>query len=329
METHRKVGLTTTVPIEVIYAAGWVPVDLNNVFITDPAPAKLVAAAEGRGFPRNMCSWIKGIYSTVRRLGLRRVVGVVQGDCSNTHGLMEVLQTEGVEVVEFAFPYNRDPDRLRQELEAFARAFGVTLAAAEETKQRLDRARSKIAEIDRLTWEGDRVHGEENHLWLVQTSDLQGQPEAYEQAAEAFLAEARTRRPIESRFRLGLLGIPPILSDLHAWLEARGARIVFNEMARQFSMPGPSADLVEQYRNYTYPYDVFFRIEDIRRECRRRRLDGLIHYVQSFCFRQIQDLVIREKIDLPILTLEADRPGPLDAHLETRLEAFLEMLGEP
>ena len=31
-----KIGITTTVPIEVIYAAGHVPVDLNNVFVSHP-----------------------------------------------------------------------------------------------------------------------------------------------------------------------------------------------------------------------------------------------------------------------------------------------------
>ena len=29
-----KIGLTTTVPVEVIFAAGDTPVDLNNIFIT-------------------------------------------------------------------------------------------------------------------------------------------------------------------------------------------------------------------------------------------------------------------------------------------------------
>ena len=55
------VGLTTTVPVEVILAAGLTPADLNNVFITGDDPAGLVVRAELEGYPRNVCGWIKGI----------------------------------------------------------------------------------------------------------------------------------------------------------------------------------------------------------------------------------------------------------------------------
>ena len=57
----RRVGITTTVPIEIIFAAGLAPVDLNNAFITSPDAGKMVEKAEGMGFPRNMCAWVKGI----------------------------------------------------------------------------------------------------------------------------------------------------------------------------------------------------------------------------------------------------------------------------
>lgn len=57
-----------------------------------------------------------------------------------------------------------------------------------------------------------------------------------------------------------------------------------------------------------------------------RRLDGLIHYTQTFCFRQMQDLALRQGLVLPLLTLEGDRVGSLDARTRLRLEAFLEVL---
>ena len=64
----------------------------------------------------------------------------------------------------------------------------------------------------------------------------------------------------------------------------------------------------------------------MRRECERRDLDGIIHYVQSFCFRRIEDRIMRHEIDLPALTIECDLPGPLSGQLKTRLEAFVQML---
>jgi benzoyl-CoA reductase/2-hydroxyglutaryl-CoA dehydratase subunit BcrC/BadD/HgdB len=88
-----------------------------------------------------------------------------------------------------------------------------------------------------------------------------------------------------------------------------GARVVFNEIQRQFSMPDNAADPVEQYLVYTYPYGAFARLTDIVRELELRKVDGVIHYTQTFCFRQIEDLIYREKINLPLLTLEGDKPA--------------------
>jgi benzoyl-CoA reductase/2-hydroxyglutaryl-CoA dehydratase subunit BcrC/BadD/HgdB len=55
-------------------------------------------------------------------------------------------------------------------------------------------------------------------------------------------------------------------------------------------------------------------------------LDGLIHYTQSFCFRQIQDRLLRQQLNLPILTIEGDRPTLLDHRTRLRLEAFVDVL---
>jgi benzoyl-CoA reductase/2-hydroxyglutaryl-CoA dehydratase subunit BcrC/BadD/HgdB len=322
------IGITTTIPSEIVYAAGLRPVDLNNRFITSRDPAKMVEEAEHAGFPRNVCSWIKGIYSAARDLGVRRIIAVARGDCSNTHALAEILETEGIEIIDFSFPYRRESDGLAAELTRLCGCLGTTMAAAEEQKQRLDSVRRIVGEIDRLTFEGRRVSGEENHLWLINCSDFGGDPEQYASDAEAFLDEARGRDPLPAGPRLGLIGIPPICSDLYATLEAFGAGIVFNEMQRQFSMPGDTATLLEQYRAYTYPYDIFFRLDDIERELERRRVDAVIHYVQSFCFRGIQDRLVRTRLGVPVLTLECDRPGPLDARSRTRLEAFMEMIAQ-
>jgi benzoyl-CoA reductase/2-hydroxyglutaryl-CoA dehydratase subunit BcrC/BadD/HgdB len=320
------IGLTATVPVEVLLAAGAVPLDLNNVFITAPDPAALVAEAEHRGFPINCCAWIKGIYATARRLGIRRVIGVAQGDCSNTHALMDMLASEGVEVIEFNYPFPKDAAALGHAIDALARRLGTTRAAAEAQRRRLAPLRHTLAEIDRLTWQEGRITGEENHLALIGASDFGGDPDAYARGAEKLVAEARARPPGRIRHRLGFIGIPPITSGLYGLLERLGARVVFNEFQRQFAMVAEPRDLVGQYLAYTYPYGIADRIDDIRRAVAERRLDGLVHYVQSFCFRHIQDRLLREALEMPILTLEFDRPSPLDAPARTRVEAFVEML---
>jgi benzoyl-CoA reductase/2-hydroxyglutaryl-CoA dehydratase subunit BcrC/BadD/HgdB len=304
-----------------------VPVDLNNRFITAGAPEEYVRAAESDGFPRNSCSWVKGIYGIVRKHRFKDVIAVTQGDCSFTQALMEVLSWRGVRVTPFAFPFDRDPKFLSLELSKMASRFGTTVGAAERWKKRLDGVRSLALEIDRLTWEEGKVTGEENHLWLVNCSDFGGDPGRYERRALAFVNKAKARPPREDLIPLAFVGVPPIVTGLHAFFEETGARVVFNEVQRQFAMPGRAESLTEQYLRYTYPYSFFERLEDIRRETVRRRVRGVVHYVQSFCFRQIEDILLRKEIGLPVLTLEGDMPGTLDGRTRIRIQAFIEMLG--
>jgi benzoyl-CoA reductase/2-hydroxyglutaryl-CoA dehydratase subunit BcrC/BadD/HgdB len=322
----RLVGITTTVPVEIILAAGLVPLDLNNVFISDPDPAALVAAAEREGFPRTTCCWVKGIFAAARRAGVSRLVGVVQGDCSNTHGLLESFQFVGGTTLPFAYPYDRDPDALDAELRRFAGRLGTTLETAEAVRRDLAPLRAKLAELDRLSWQDRKLSALENHLWLVAASDFCGDPERFERALDAFLGEARARPPLPPGPRVAYVGVPPICPRLYRFLDMLGLRVVLNETQHQFSMPHPADSLVEQYRAYTYPYGIFARIEDIEREIRRRRADAVLHYVQSFCYRQIEDHILRRSIPLRTLTLEFDRPGPLDGQTRTRIEAFAETL---
>jgi benzoyl-CoA reductase/2-hydroxyglutaryl-CoA dehydratase subunit BcrC/BadD/HgdB len=322
-----RIGITTTVPSEVIFAAGLVPVDLNNLFITAERPADLVEEAERAGFPRNCCAWIKGLYAACRRSGIRRVVGVLRGDCSNTLALLEVLQSEGVEAIEFAYPAERRPEAVRAAIAAFAARLGTTLEAAEDVRRKLIPVRRLLADLDGLAWQTGQATGAEAHLWMVSASDFRGDPAAFARELSAFLAQAR-RRPVPSpALPVLLAGVPPIQSDLFATIERLGARAVYNEMPREFTMAARASEhLWDIYCHYVYPYDVFFRTERLAAEAARRSARGAIHYVQSFCYRQIQDRLLRERLALPVLTLECDRPGELVAGARTRLEAFVESL---
>jgi benzoyl-CoA reductase/2-hydroxyglutaryl-CoA dehydratase subunit BcrC/BadD/HgdB len=322
-----RIGITTTVPVEIIFAAGHTPVDLNNVFITDREAARLTEAAEEAGYPRNICGWIKGLYAIVVNNGnIDKVIAVTQGDCSNTHALMETYQLAGIGTIPFAYPYDRDYDLLRLQMDKLAQTLGADRAAVNTVKRRLDDVRAKVAEIDRLTWQENKVSGWHNHLYQVSCSDFNGDIDGFAAEVDDFVAKARLAPALREDVRLAFIGVPPILTDLYDYVESLGARVVFNEVQRQFAMPFATDDIVEQYRLYTYPYGVFGRIEDIRTEIDRRRIDGVIHYVQSFCFRQIEDMIFRQKLDVPVLTVEGDKPGKVDARTKLRIESFLEMI---
>ncbi|MDU2064134.1 MAG: 2-hydroxyacyl-CoA dehydratase family protein [Sporomusaceae bacterium] len=321
------IGMTTTVPVEIILASGRKPVDLNNIFITHDNPNSYLETAEEAGFPRNCCGWIKGLYSVaLEQDAIQEVIAVTQGDCSNTQALMETYQLEGIKTIPFAYPEDRDYDMLKLQMEKLISALGTTWDATYEVKERLKSVREKLVELDRLTWETNQVNGFYNHLYLVSSSDFNGDVGAFEAELDTFLAEAKSKNPYEQKLRLGFIGVPPIMPEIYDYVETQGARVVFNEVQRQFSMPNQENDLVEQYRRYTYPYGVFPRLADIEEQIELRHLDGLIHYVQSFCFRQIEDIIFRKKLEIPMLTIEGDRPGKLDARTKLRLDSFLEML---
>lgn len=324
--THSRVGITTTIPVEILYAAGRVPVDLNNVFVADPEAGDFVSFAERKGFPQSTCAWTKGLYAAVHRLGIKEVVGVMEGDCSNTTALCEILESEGITIHPFCFPFSRRHDDIERELARFAGAMGTTLDKAEEWKIRLDEIRTLAGRLQEIAASG-AVSSGDLFSGLLNTSDFFGDPEKCRSDLEELLRRYESAETDNSRIRLSCVGVPTILSNLWDLLETNGARVVDHEVPRQFALlDGIGKGLAETYRLFTYPYDVFARFDDVFSIAKSRGVRGILHYVQSFCHRQLTDRLWRERSPLPILTVEADRPGKVDERTRTRIEAFLERL---
>lgn len=328
MGRPEKIGLTSTVPVEAVLAAGFTPLDLNNLFIGSGRAEALVQAAEARGFPSALCSWIKGIHQAGREARLAAVIGVTRGDCSSAEKLMEIWRHEGLAAVPFAYPEEPDPDRMREEIEKLCRRLGASLTRAERVRAELGPIRSLLSELDRMSFEEGRITGVENHLWLVSASDFGGDPAAFRSRLLEFLAAAKTRPARRDFLRLGYLGVPPIIPGLYEMIEQMGGRVIYNEVQLEFAMLGDHPDLAAQYTAYTYPYSTLVRIEKIRAEIERRALKGVIHYAQTFCHRQLESLLLRELLPVPALFIEADRPGPVDSRTRTRVQAFLEQLAD-
>jgi benzoyl-CoA reductase/2-hydroxyglutaryl-CoA dehydratase subunit BcrC/BadD/HgdB len=324
----KKIGITTTVPLEILLAAGYQPVDLNNIFISDERPERLVSIAERAGFPLNCCSWIKGIYGTCMEYKIDTVLCVTTGDCSNTVMLMEVLRLRGVKTIPFAYPDRPDTGQMQMALEELAKTLNTTLDAADRVRDELKPCRQLALKLDELTWKEGVVSGYENHLWLVSASDFNRDYHSYRQELKALIDQCLKRQPYPSNWlRIAYIGVPSVYGkDLYHYLESQGARVVFNEIQRQFAMLNPTDSLAEQYSRYTYPYSIYDRLEDITAELKKRRVDGVIHYVQAFCHRGIGDIIFRDAIKLPILTLEGNDDFHLNQHLKTRVEAFIDML---
>ncbi|MFO7820240.1 MAG: 2-hydroxyacyl-CoA dehydratase [Halanaerobacter sp.] len=326
----EKIGITTTIPVEILFAAGYKPIDLNNLFITADDYAQYIELAEKDGFPKSSCAWIKGMYGACLENGIDRVVSVVEGDCSDTEALNEVLEARGIATYPFAYPYQHDLTAVQRVVNNFRELFAVGLDKVEKMRNRLNEVRSLAHEIDRLTWQENKATGFENHLYQINCSDFKGDIDAYQEELEAKIAEIEVREPREKQLRLGYIGVPPMTADIYQYVTDFSAAIVYNEVQREFAFPRfEEADSIyQQYLDYTYPYNLEFRLAEIKKEVAKRELDGIIHYTQAFCHREIEDIVMKDKLEVPTLTIRGDKSRELDSRMELRLEAFLDMLGD-
>ena len=324
----KKIGLTTTVPVEVLIAAGYTPIDLNNIFITSENYLKYIDIAEKEGFPKSLCAWIKGIYGACLENNIKEIVGVMEGDCSNTKALVEVLQLRGIKVYPFSFPHSHRLKDVESEIRKFMDIFNVKEETVEAVRKRLNHVRQLAKEIDELTYIDNKANGFENHLYQVSLSDLNGNITAFEADLKKAIDDIKKREPINKKLRLGYIGVPPMTGDIYEFVEKFDAHFVYNEVQREFAFPRgiEAANVFEQYHDYTYPYNTAFRILELKKQMEHRKLDAIIHYTQAFCYRAVEDIVLKKQLDIPILNIEGDKLNTLDARTKLRLEAFLDML---
>lgn len=324
----KKIGLTTTIPVEVLIAAGYKPIDLNNLFITSENYSKYIDIAEKDGFPKSLCAWIKGIYGACIDNKIEEVVGVMEGDCSNTKALIEVLKLKGIKVYPFSFPHSHKKEDVKNEILKFMDLFNVNINDVEKVRIRLNETRNLAKKIDELTYVENKANGFENHLYQVSLSDLNGDIEEFEEELNKAIIDIKKREPIKKKLRLGYIGVPPMTGDIYEFVENFNSHFVYNEVQREFAFPrsNEAKDIFEQYYDYTYPYDIDFRLIELKKQLKERNLDGIIHYTQAFCYRAVEDIIIKNELDIPILNIEGDKLNTLDARTKLRIEAFLDML---
>jgi len=324
----KKIGITTTVPSEILFAAGVTPVDMNNLFITAENYDIYIERAERDGFPKSMCAWIKGIYGAVLDHELDTLIGVVEGDCSNTKILLEVLERKGVKMIPFGYPHGKELSSMKHQIQVLMDELGVDTEDVEMWRQKLGEVRKLGIELDQLSYKSNQLSGFENHLFLVSFSDFMNDPDEYKKTLQSKIEEVKNRKPFKEAVRLGYIGVPPMQGDLYDYIESQNARVVYNEVQREFMFPRweSANNITEQYLDYTYPYDLSSRLIDIQKQISERQLDAIIHYTQAFCHKAAEDMIIKAELPVPVLQIEGDKLNVLDARTKLRLEAFLDML---
>ncbi|MGO5066125.1 2-hydroxyacyl-CoA dehydratase [Clostridium sporogenes] len=324
----KKIGLTTTVPIEVLIASGYTAIDLNNMFIASENYLKYIDIAERDGFPKSLCAWIKGIYGACLENDINEIVGVMEGDCSNTKALIDVFKLKGIKVYPFSFPHSHELSDVEFHIRKFMEIFNADEDRVEEIRKRLNKVRNLARKIDKMTYIDNKVNGFENHLYQVSLSDFNGNIDEFEHKLEKAIEDIDKREPIDKRLRLAYIGVPPMTGDIYDFVENLNARFVYNEVQREFSFPRgiEAINIFQQYYDYTYPYDMEFRIKELKKQIKERKIDAIIHYTQAFCHRAVEDIVLKKELNIPMLNIEGDKLNTLDARTKLRLEAFLDML---
>ncbi len=325
---EKRIGIFSTVPVEVLFAAGLVPVDLNNLFVTHADPGMLLRQADVLGLPRNGCAWTRGLFGATVALDFRRVVAVPMGDCTNNAAMAGLLKQRGVEVIEFNYPIAglfRD-EQMELELERFRNQFEISKAEVESTFETIRPVRELLARVDEANWADGTVPGSVARACLLRSTDMGGNPRLFQRRLEKVLEEhddgARAQGP-----RLALFGVPAVFDGFLERLEEMGAHVVLTETERDFAMLPPSDSLAQQYLDYAYPYGIEARVDKFNKLLEERRVDGVIIYSQAFCHHNLELAFVERKLaGTPLLVLEGDLPRPITARDGVRLEGFLELL---
>ncbi len=318
-----RVGLFSTIPVEVVFAAGKVPVDINNLFVTHGDPGQLLRFADESGLPRNLCAWTRGLYAATVENNIDTVVVVPAGDCTNNVTMAELLERVGVRVVRFDYPQAQQGLRaqLTVSMARLAADLGTTVAAGEAIFERMRPLRESLAQVDALLAEG-AIDPSLARLLLLESTDCAGNLELYHRRVARALEESQ--KEAHPGPRIAVFGIPTILSDLGETLGQLGAQVVVWETERDFAMVEPADSLVEQYLKYAYPYGLEARLERFLPLLAPRGVQGVVINAQAFCHHNLELKRVEAALSaVPHLVLESDAPGPVSPRDRIRLEGFL------
>lgn len=306
-----KIAITALVPPELIFACGGEPFDVNNVI---PASKKT---------PKNkLCAWT-AIWQEMlvkREQKIDSLIVVAGGDCHNALVDGQKVAMSGIPTHFFFYPFDGDAGYLESQLYKL-RDFLGSIEYPEKFRE--IRKLKKIGQqIDKKRLHG-KISSVDAFSILVSFSDLRGDLNGFQKAIEEV-----KENDIDLNNRVALIGVPPIYHDFHEVAQSLGLQVVFDELPYEFIRHSGNnlKEAARDYRDYTFARPLDFRTGFLQKELEKRKIDGIIHYTQFACHHTLEDEVMRQKLDYPILTLQGDMPGKTPEQIKLRLEAFREMI---
>jgi len=220
----------------------------------------------------------------------------------------------------FFYPFDGDPAYLESQLHKL-RDFLGNIESPEKPGQIM--ALKKLGqEIDKKRASGRLSSGDAFRI-MISFSDMMGDLDKFREAISSI-----KEQNIEMNNKIALIGVPPIFHDFHDIAQSLGLHVVFDELPNEFLRHSGTDihEIARDYCNYTFARPLDFRIQFLRKELEKRKIDGVIHYTQFACHHMLEDEIMREKLDYPMLTIQGDLPGKTPEQVKLRLEAFREVL---
>lgn len=310
------IGITALVPPEVIYACGERALDLNN-FVPN---SKLN--------PRDkLCAWT-AIWRDLVLSGevkIDALVVIAGGDCNNAIVDGEKLELAGIRTLYLMYPFDGSKRLMRMQIEKLLNFLGGIKDRSMFKK--ISKLKKQAMRLDELRVRG-RASAKDVFQIEVSSSDLMGDLRKYEEALNSVI-----ERKLDYKYRIALLGTPPIYPDFHDYLQSIGLHVVYDEMPYEFiRLEGKNLEeIAANYRNYTFARNIKFRLKFIENEIRRREVQAIIHFQQFACHHKLEDPILRQyfnkELGIPYVTIEADLPSKTPEQVKLRLDAFAERLG--
>ncbi len=309
-----KIAITALVPPELIFACGGQPYDVNNVI---PASKK---------YPKNkLCAWT-AIWQEMlvkREIKIDSLVVVAGGDCHNALVDGQKAAMSGIPTHFFFYPFDGNHKYMESQLNNLCGFLG-NIKYPEKFRE-IKRLKKIGQLIDKKRTSG-KISSAEAFRILISFSDLLGDLNEFRKALDTQLTPHLNAGIGVNT--VALIGVPPIYHDFHDVAQSLDLQIVFDELPHEFVRhTGTDINTVARdYCDYTFARPLDFRIEFLQKELEKRKVDGVIHYTQFACHHMLEDEILRQRLDYPMLTIQGDLPGKTPEQIKLRLEAFREVL---
>jgi hypothetical protein len=303
--------MTALVPPELIFGAGHVPFDINNI------------VPETTYYPKSkLCAWT-AIWRDLILSGkvhLDALVVVAGGDCHNALVDGQKVAIGGTPTLYFFYPFDGNQSSLETELTRLEAFLG---GIKDHSLLREVTATKRIGiELDAKRV-ADKLPAPIVFKYLVSFSDLRGDINKFKHQLHNIEEVG-----VDYKARIALIGVPPIYHDFHQVVDSFGLHVVYDELPYEFvRLSGTTiSELAKSYSEYMFAREFEFRLKFIQHQLELRKVDGVIHYTQYACHHLLEDELFRKELDYPMLTVEGDLPRSTPEQLKLQLEAFSEIL---